>query len=173
MATLNASRGFSAGTLEKYGVHIEDDVVLIPLLGRNGHVWYEREHRPGGKPKYLSPRGVQPHLYNPLGLGPHSPEVWLAEGEFDTISLIEAGAPACGVLGASSFNRHWAQLFTHARVIVAFDPDEAGKEAAAKVAALFDPSKVELFDAWPLMYEDFNDWWKGDPQGMRRVVLEW
>lgn len=166
------SRGFSAQTLEKYGIRVEDGVVVIPLLGRNGHVWYEREHRPGGQPKYLSPKGVEPHLYNPLGLGPHSTEVWLAEGEFDTIALIEAGAPACGVLGANSFYSPWVHLFSGARIVLAFDPDDAGRQAADKIAGLFGQlTTVDVFDI-PPPHGDINDWWKADPSGLRRAVLE-
>lgn len=164
-----ASRGFQPSELEEYGVRVEEDEVVIPIRAGH-HVWYERTHRPGGKPKYLSPKGAETHLYNPLGLGPHSEEVWIAEGEFDTLALIAAGAPALGILGVGNFYTPWAHLFSGARIIVAFDPDKAGEEAADKIAGLF-PQGVERFEV-PPPYGDINDWLKADRRGLTKAVLE-
>lgn len=170
--TFAKTRGFTAQELEEHGIRIEGDEVVIPLLGRKGHVWYERRHRPGGSPKYLSPSGVEPHLYNPLGLGPHSDEVWIAEGEFDTLSLIVSGAPAVGVLGVNSFNTAWRHLFIGARVVIAVDPDEAGEKMATQLAGLFPHGTAQRFDGI-LPFKDINDRLVNDRAGLRRAVLAW
>ena len=174
--TLNeyeSERGFDEGTFDKYGIRMEDDVVIIPTLGRNGP-WYEREHRPHGKPKYLSPTGMGHHLYNPLGLGPNSGEVWIAEGEFDTIALLAVGAPAVGILGTQAFRREWRHMFLR-RIILAFDADDAGEAATIKMAQLWDGNDdVDLSVFKPEHpHTDMNDWFKADRAGFRRAVLEW
>jgi hypothetical protein len=164
------SRGFEPEELAKYGIKAEGDIVVIPTLGRAG-AWYERKHRPDGSPKYESPAGSNAHLYNPLGLGPHSPEVWIAEGEFDTLSLIAVGAPAIGVLGAGNFNRHWQLLFAGAELVIAFDPDQAGRSHAEKLAQLWPSGQVSFFDPSP--YGDLNEWFAADRAGFTGAVLAW
>lgn len=154
--------------MSDYGVRVEGSQVIIPLLGRSG-AWYERTHRPGGNPKYLSPKGAEAHLYNPLGVGPGSSEVWLAEGEFDTLALVAVGAPAVGILGKEAFRSEWALLFKQARVVIAIDPDAEAR--AVQLAALFDPALVSRFDTTP--HKDVNDWFKADRASFERAVLEW
>ena len=170
LETFAQSRGFTAEELSKYGVRVEGEYVVIPTVGRNG-AWYDRIHRPAGTPKYETPTGVAAHLYNPLGLGPGSDEVWIAEGEFDTLSLAAVGAPAVGVLGAGSFNRHWQLLFEHAEIVIAFDNDDAGHKGAEKLAQLWEPGQVSRFDPSP--HEDLNDFFRQDRAAFQAAVLSW
>ncbi len=173
----SATRGFTEDELAKWDITTEGEVVFIPTLGRS-RAWYRRIHRPNGQPKYRPEHeGVEQHLYNPLGLGPNSTEVWIAEGEFDTLSLVTVGAPAVGMLGATSFRREWALLFSHARIILALDPDTESSEQAARVqtlAQLWPEHQVERFD--PQVeggYDDLNDWFREDRKGFTRTVLAW
>jgi hypothetical protein len=171
LETFAESRGFTKGELEEYEIRLDGDEVIIPTLGRRG-AWYERRYRPGKSPKYLSPADVPNHLYNPLGLGPGAEVVWLAEGEFDCLSLVVSGAPAVGVLGAGSFRREWALLFRHARVIVAFDPDMEGDSQAAKVMGLWPEGRARRFRV-PEPYEDLNDWFVRDYDAFEKEVKAW
>jgi hypothetical protein len=168
LATFAASRGFTVEELEGFGVRIEGEEVVIPIAGRAG-VWYERRHRPGGSPKYLSPQGVDAHLINPLGLGPHSDVVWFAEGEFDTFSLVVSGVPAVGILGTQTFHSTWRHLFDGAEIWIAFDPDPAGDEAFNKLKGVF--PQAERFDPSP--FSDLNDAFKHDRQAFMEVVKSW
>ena len=170
LETFAQSRGFTAEELTKYGVRVEGDRVVIPCLGRQG-AWYERTHHPNSILKYESPKGSTSHLYNPAGVGPGSDEVWIAEGEFDTLSLIAVGVAAVGVLGAGNFNRHWQLLFEHAEIVIAFDNDDAGHKGAGKLAQLWEPGQVSRFDPSP--YEDLNDWFRQDRAAFQAAVLAW
>lgn len=169
------ARGFTPDELARWGITVEGDVVYIPTVYGSG-TWGRRTYDPNRKAKYLPEHaGMGNHLYNPLGLGPNAREVWLAEGEFDTLSLVSVGAPAVGVLGASSFNRRWALLYQGASVVVAFDPDAESAEQAQRVAKVMDlfPT-VKRFD--PLVeggYDDLNDWFKADRVGFKSAVAAW
>ena len=67
---------------------------------------------------------------------------YVCEGETDCISLIDAGVEndgstiAVAIPSASTFDRSWAELLDNKNVILAFDGDEAGLKATAKVSAL-------------------------------------
>lgn len=169
MEQFEESRGFTHGELAQYGIRVEGGHIIIPTLGRSGH-WYERLRCEAGcHPKYWSPPGTEPHLYNPLGLGPNSDTVWIAEGELDALSLVVSGTPAVGVLGAGNFRREWALLFEQADVVVAFDADDAGDTSAAKVMELF--QHVSRFT--PAPYKDMNEAFAADRQEFERVVKAW
>ncbi len=164
-------RGFTVAELEKYEITVDGGVVVLPYLGRLGS-WYDRLYRPHGKPKYESPKGSVAHLYNPEGYGPNVGEVWIAEGEFDCLSLLVAGVSAVGVAGANNWKPEWCLLFEGARVILALDPDEAGQEAMNRIEGWFfrRGTRVDRFDPSP--YGDLNDWFKDDRKGFTNAVLE-
>jgi len=73
--------------------------------------------------------------------------VTITEGELDALSLWQVlRSPVVSVHSASSafadcsVDRSWVNSFD--KIVLAFDGDEAGREAAAKVAKLFDYNKV-------------------------------
>ena len=131
-------RGISVATLEECGVwwkHSDNYPVQFPYYHKQG-TWYTRMGiDPSGEPrqpKILSPANAEKHLYNPLVLGPNSPFIILCEGEYDTLSVIDAGFPAMGTQGTGAFMAPWARLFTGALTVVMFDSDSAGIAAASK-----------------------------------------
>ena len=137
-------RGISVATLEKCGVRWVDDddySVRIPYRHYDGE-WYERKLldptlSPKGRPKVLSPKNAEHHLYNPLRLGPNAGSLVFCEGEYDTLSVIDCGYPAVGTQGTNTFRATWARLFTGATVVIAFDGDAAGIGAAHALHKVF------------------------------------
>lgn len=134
-------RGISVATLESAGVYWvdgDDYAVRVPYPHMSGY-WYERkmlDPRLRGThqgPKILSPSGGEHHMYNPLRLGPNAGLVIYAEGEYDTLSLIDAGFPAVGNQGADTFKLGWCRLFSGAVNVIAVDADEAGHDTARKM----------------------------------------
>ena len=75
--------------------------------------------------------------------------IYLTEGETDCLALIEAGfesdgTGACVASTGTSFSAEWAPLFQGKRVVICFDSDTAGQEAALKVAELLAPHASEV-----------------------------
>lgn len=72
-------------------------------------------------------------------------KIYLCEGETDVITLIDAGmesVPASGVVSipsASTFSPSWAPLFAGKEVVLCFDNDAAGNQAANKIGRLLAP----------------------------------
>lgn len=86
-----------------------------------------------GKPsekqaKFLSLPGDESRLYNTQDL-PGSYEIYLCEGETDTIACWQAELPAVGLPGASQWqsnSRIYSRIFANRRVTVLVDNDDQG-----------------------------------------------
>lgn len=130
---------------------------IIPYFDALGRERTQRFHRPNDKPKYRSLPGSQAHLYcvENVRFG----TVVLCEGEIDTLTALSVGVKAVGVAGANSFFRPWAHLLDHTdRLIIAFDGDYAGRQAAAKLkSALNHATILELPDGLDLNDVMCND----------------
>ena len=84
-----------------------------------------------GLPRFLV-SGPMSHIYNSDAIE-GAQEVFIAEGESDTLRLLSEGVTACGVPG-KAWRPEWAALFRGVpRAIIATDPDSAGQEAAAAI----------------------------------------
>lgn len=114
--------------------------IAIPYLGAGGHslvktIRYRGLDLVGDAPKYLSPKGLKTHLYNVEATS--AKDVWLCEGEFDSLILGQMGLPSVGIAGASSFKPAWKYLFSSAQsVTLVMDADEAGRKAANRIASI-------------------------------------
>ena len=200
LTVLAEARGLKRETLEDAGIERIDTGWLegwyaIPYRNATG-IWKWRYSNPvaGEYPKMRDDPGARFHIFNPLRLGPGEPEVWFAEGEYDTLCLVEAGLPALGIHGAqnipdstdqgeneaanksSRFDPDWKWLFVGSRVVCMLDNDDEGWKAGRKLAALLEG---EVFDLWDEgsandgPYRDINDWWRGDPRGMRNAISQY
>ena len=162
------SRSWPLEVIESYGLHVVLDSKNEPRVRHNYYVknfesgelvpgyWQDR----GGKnsqPKWLSPRGSTPILFNLPSLEIANLEaVVICEGAPDTItaSLALEGCSyvaVVGVPGVNAWQPKWAELFTGRRVVVAADRDAAGEalEQAIRSSletppAYFRPSRNDL-----------------------------
>ena len=90
---------------------------------------------PDVKPRFQALPGPKPVLG--LGrLGPAPPLAVVAEGVFDWLALTGWGIPSCAALGTQGVDRVAAALRGCPRVILAFDADDAGKEATERLLTL-------------------------------------
>jgi len=139
-------------------------------------LWGTRYRNPGGTgpDRYRSSKGWGTHLYNPTLAGPNTNEVWLAEGEFDTLTLVYLGLRAVGLPGVTekgpTMRKEWKLLFETAFVVVAFDNDQTGQGAAQRAAQVFNPNSA-IFTPHPPEGNDLNDWLVHDEAGLRAAIL--
>jgi hypothetical protein len=185
LTRLAEQRGLKPETLHNAGIGIAEGNShagwwSIPYPHRSG-TWKHRYRNPnnGGRPKYLDDPGATPHLYNPGLVGPGEEEVWFAEGEFDTLVLIEHGYRAVGIHGAGNvpaedtgtneivyrenFKKAWTMLFDDTLNIVAFDNDDTGRRNGRILARALEGV---VFDGWTGDYKDLNEWHIADPGGL-------
>ena len=90
---------------------------------------------PDVKPWFQALPGPKPVLG--LGrLGPAPPWAVVAEGLFDWLALTGWGIPACAALGTQGVERVASALRGCPRILLAFDSDDAGREATERLLTL-------------------------------------
>ena len=136
------SCGFTAGRLRDSSLFMERGaerfagMAVVPEVAGGLVRWLAgRAIGPDAAPRFQSLPGPKPVLG--LGrLGPAPSWAVLAEGLFDWLALAGWGLPACAALGTQGVEKAAASLRGCPRVFLAFDSDDAGREAAERLGGL-------------------------------------
>lgn len=192
-----AHRGISRDTFTRYGVKTkinqEGKPVADGFIYPNGAV---KVRNLGKKEFYWEQNGKEASKAGLFGQdkfssGSHK-YVTITEGEYDALALhqVLGGGPVVSVQSAASAHRDCAHsrewLNSFERIYLAFDGDDAGREAAASVANLFDYNRV--FFVKFTRFKDANDylqngagdelrqiWWNSKkylPEGIKSTFAE-
>ena len=136
-----ASAGFTAGRVRESGLFTERGerfagMVVVPEIAGGRVRWLAgRAIDPERSPRFQALPGPRPVLG--LGrLGHPSPWAVVTEGVFDWLVLSKWGIPACAALGTQGMERVAAALRGCPHVFLAFDNDDAGREATAALSGL-------------------------------------
>lgn len=145
----------------------EGDAYVIPYFDAQGRERSYRLHRPGGAPKYKSLPNSKGHLYCVENV--RYAQVVICEGEIDTLSALSAGLKSVGTGGANAFYRPWKHLLDHTDdLVIAYDGDKAGKEAAVKLKSVLPHARIIT----PPEGKDLNDILRSDgPEAIRELIL--
>ncbi len=141
LRTALTSAGFTLGRVRASGLFTErgerfSGMVVVPEVAGSRVRWLagraiDRER----SPRFQALPGPKPVLG--LGrLGPAPPWAVVTEGVFDWLLLTEWGLPACAALGTQGMERVAAALRGCPNVFLAFDNDDAGREAATTLGSL-------------------------------------
>ena len=136
------SLGFSEKRIRDSGLFMERGaerfagMVVVPDASGGLVRWLVgRALDPDRTPRFQAPPGPKPVLG--LGrLGPAPPRAVVAEGVFDWLALTGWGLPACAALGTQGVERIASALRGCPRVFLAFDSDDAGREATERLLTL-------------------------------------
>lgn len=141
LTRLQELRGWSSGTLAALGVGFDGQRIVLPIRDQEGTLVNALRYKPASlkpnEPKMLSLRGRPRDLFPPPEN--HDGDVWLVEGEPDAITGITLGLPVSGVPGSNGWRGEWSTRFKDRRVVVCFDCDGPGRNAAGKVALALAP----------------------------------
>ena len=135
-AGFDAARQRAAGLFVARGAERFAGMVVVPAVRDRQVQWLAgRALDPARTPRFQTLPGPKPLL----GWGRLDPAprwVVLTEGLFDWLTLVAWGLPAAAVLGTQGLDRVAAALRPCPKVVLAFDADDAGRAAAAQLAAL-------------------------------------
>ena len=137
-----AARGFSEKRLEESGLFMERGaerlagMVVVPEVSGGLVRWLKgRAVDPETKPRFQALPGPKP-VFGLGRLGPAPPWAVVAEGVFDWLTVAQWGLPACAALGTQGVERVASALRGCPRVFLAFDNDDAGREATERLLTL-------------------------------------
>ena len=139
------SLGFSEKRIRDSGLFMERGaerfagMVVAPDTSGGLVRWLKgRALQPDARPRFQALPGPKPVLG--LGrLGPAPSWAVVTEGVFDWVALAQWGIPACAALGTQGVERIASALRGCPRVFLAFDNDDAGREATDGLLALLGP----------------------------------
>jgi DNA primase len=86
--------------------------------------------------------------------------VYVTEGAFDCIRLVQEGKIAVSLGTANIFKREWAKLFQRVNVVFYLDNDKAGHKAAEELEKIFTHFNISCTRKnLPDAYKDVNDYY--------------
>ena len=126
----------TCGLFTERGAERFAGMVVVPDMAHGRVRWLAgRAIEPDRSPRFQALPGPKPVLGRGR-LGPAPPWAVLTEGLFDWLALEQWGLPACAALGTQGLERVVQSLRGCRRVLLAFDRDDAGHLASARLAEL-------------------------------------
>ena len=116
-------------------------IVVPELVGSRVHWLGGRAVWPELRPRFQALPGSKPVL-GLSRLPASAPWIVVAEGLFDWLLLTAWDLPAVAALGTQGMDRLTSSLQAQPRVFLAFDADEAGREAIQQLSALLGPHRA-------------------------------
>ena len=134
--------GFGGQRLRDSGLFLERGaerfagMITVPDLAHGLVRWLTgRAVDAGATPRFQAVPGPKPVL-GLARIGPAPPWIVVTEGVFDWLTLAAWDYPTCAALGTQGMDKMAANLRGCPRVFLAFDNDDAGREATANLQAL-------------------------------------
>ncbi len=126
--------GLPSDTGDRSSVWLPKGIVIPWHL--DGQYWRVNIRRPVGDPKYIGPSGIANGLYRGDRIT-YGCTVVMVEGEFDALSVLVGGGPSADIVPVATGSAQgshlikWVvQVAVASRVLLAFDTDQAGEQAA-------------------------------------------
>lgn len=170
-----ASRGIGDATVVRYGLRVEDGYAVLPVFRGGVCCSVCRRALDDAAPvRYRNSKGSM-ELWNGDALAQH-PVVFVTEGIFDALSLIECGAAAvalCGAANEGKLRRRLEELTCEHRpqLVAAGDADQAGQQLNLRLARHADELRLcHAMLAVPAPYKDLNEWLLADRAGLQAAV---
>ena len=136
------SAGYGEDRIRASGLFLERGaerfagMITVPDLAHGRVRWLTgRAVDAGATPRFQAVPGPKPVL-GLARIGPAPPWIVVTEGVFDYLPPAAWGYPACAALGTQGVDKVAANLRGCPRVFLAFDNDDAGREATASLQLL-------------------------------------
>lgn len=129
-------RGISQDTAKQCRIGFDNGFVIIPV---SNHFYIARNTNTAAEFRYKNPKRAPVEIFNTVALyNENEKPVFITEGIFDALSIIEAGAEAVSLNGTGNVPKLLQILKakkTKNVLILSLDNDEPGQKAAAELAA--------------------------------------
>ena len=173
-------RGISLETLKRFGVgfmpdwkhpkapsNIQGTSRLIVPNDEGGYLARDtRQNLTGKQQEYVKMRAGKTGLFNAKALNQDKSPIWVVEGEFDALSIIDAGGEAvalCSTTNAGKLIKAVKEQRPKMPLIIALDSDKAGESASTQIAEALKQLNFSLYrKKLPEPYKDANEFLTAD-----------
>jgi len=165
----------ASGLFNERGLIFRRHPIVFPFYHQGKACFLQGRRVDGREPKYLSVRRPICCLYNHDILATLSPSdaVVLSEGVIDTLTWLEYGVPAVGILGVGCFKAEWIAEFKDRRVLICLDNDEPGQRAARDLRQRFVAAGQQAFlVTLPEGVKDINELFLEYPRLDGRAIIQ-
>lgn len=159
-------RNISEETLHRFDIHESNGSIVIPIKDLDGNLLFNKyrcnPHLADQRVKYWYDKNGFIALFNPKALqAPNEDLIVITEGELDALVLESNGISAVSSTGgASSFQKHWKDLFKDkTNIIICLDADEAGLKGAIKIQQILPQARM-LVLPYEKGVKDITDYFK-------------
>jgi len=136
------TRGINIETVKAFNIGLQIDKdgsrwLTIPHYEKGKLINIKSRLLPPAKRDWRRVKDCRSILFNGDSIENHRDEIFITEGEIDALTLIDQGIKnAVGITtGAGSFDPEWIdQLQAVKKIILCYDPDEAGQKGAREAA---------------------------------------
>jgi DNA primase len=161
-------RRWSRATADVLGLRVVTDGrggtrIRFPFRLNGEEVFHQDRALGDARPKWLSPKGGKPTLYEAdrLARAGEVGEVVVVEGVSDVVALVEVfeNAAVVGVPGAGGLKGQWAPAFSGLRTFVVADNDAAGAKLRTSVDKVLSGVAAGVVHVFvPDEHHDLDDW---------------
>ena len=150
---LKNTRKLSETVIKQFKIGSTGDAISIPIYeeGKLVNIRYRRDPSKDNDEeagaRYSQEKGAKTALFNGDILSSGIKQVYIVEGEFDAMQLIDRGITnvVSTTLGASSFPKDWVPKFDDIKQIyLVYDTDEEGRSGMKKAAEKLGIDKCKL-----------------------------
>ena len=174
---LDTLKSFNVGFMAEWRANEKAPTSPRLIIPINEYGYLARDTRANLTPtqeKYKKMRTGKISLFNAAALSQEAKPVFVVEGEFDALSIIEAGGQAvalCGVTNINKLIRAVKEGTVKSPLIIQLDSDNAGKEAAEKLEQALKEANFFSYrhSQLPSEYKDANEFLMND----REQFTEW
>ena len=147
--------------------------VIIPT-SKNSYV--ARDTDPDANKQYAKMKIGTMELFNAKALASEMPYIFVVEGEFDALSVIEAGGEAIALGSVTNKNKFLQAVKDKpptSKIVLSLDPNEAGQKAQAAIKAELGSLQIPFLEAnISGEYGDPNEHWQNDTATFTDMVLD-
>lgn len=153
-------RGFTEETISKYKVAMLEGDPVIALPYYKGGKLVNVKYRAISDKKFWQEKECEPVLFNRDSIASGTGWLVITEGEFDALALCQYGTESVSMPGGASnmdwIEHEWEWLNQFKEIILAFDCDDAGNDAAEKASQRLGTWRCRRVE-WPDGHKDANE----------------
>jgi DNA primase len=153
--------------------------IIIPFYSNNELLYWTARTFLNHEPKYLNPpinefNSIKKEEIMFTGNIKKYDEIIVVEGILDAISLIDIGINSCSIQGKSLSDYHIEYLRQFKNVIIGFDNDNSGKEAAFNAINILNSNGIKCIYIKPKNnYKDWNQYYiENGKEDVLNYILE-